>query len=74
MLALVASIHVLNTGFGWWSEDVNGRDKPDHDGFPNPSTISPSGTFSPGSTFSSPRPLPANVSQRAPRGAGFRPR
>jgi hypothetical protein len=32
MLALVASIHVLNTACGWRSEDVDGRDKPDHDG------------------------------------------
>jgi hypothetical protein len=30
MLALVASIHVLNTTFD--QEDVDGRDKPDHDG------------------------------------------
>ncbi len=31
MLALVASIHVLNTEFDQRSEDVDGRDKPDHD-------------------------------------------
>ena len=30
MLALVASIHVLNTTL--MSKDVDGRDKPDHDG------------------------------------------
>jgi hypothetical protein len=30
MLALVASIHVLNTTST--GEDVGGRDKPDHDG------------------------------------------
>jgi hypothetical protein len=33
MLALVASIHVLNTAFDQRSEDVDGRDKPDHDGY-----------------------------------------
>jgi hypothetical protein len=27
MLALVASIHVLNTAYDQWSEDVDGRDK-----------------------------------------------
>ncbi len=27
MLALVASIHVLNTSCEQWSEDVDGRDK-----------------------------------------------
>jgi len=33
VLALVASIHVLNTEFDQRSEDVDGRDnKPDHDG------------------------------------------
>jgi len=32
MLALVASIHVLNTEFDQRSEDVDGRDKPAHDG------------------------------------------
>jgi len=31
MLALVASIHVLNTARD--REDVDGRDKPDHDGW-----------------------------------------
>ena len=31
MLALVASIHVLNTVCEQRSEDVDGRDKPDHD-------------------------------------------
>jgi hypothetical protein len=31
MLALVASIHVLNTARDQWSKDVDGRDKPDHD-------------------------------------------
>jgi hypothetical protein len=30
MLALVASIHLLNTALA--GEDVAGRDKPDHDG------------------------------------------
>ncbi len=30
MLALVASIHLLNTALG--GEDVDGRGKPDHDG------------------------------------------
>ena len=33
MLALVASVHVLNTKFDRLSEDVDGRDKPDHDGY-----------------------------------------
>jgi hypothetical protein len=32
MLALVASIHVSNTACDQGSEDVDGRDKPDHDG------------------------------------------
>jgi hypothetical protein len=32
MLALVASIHVLDTVLDQRSEDVDGRDKPDHDG------------------------------------------
>jgi hypothetical protein len=32
MLALVASIHVLNTAT--LKEDVDGRDKPDHDARP----------------------------------------
>ena len=32
MLALGASIHVLNTTSGSPGEDVDGRDKPDHDG------------------------------------------
>ena len=32
MLALVASIHALDTAFDEGSEDVDGRDKPDHDG------------------------------------------
>jgi hypothetical protein len=32
MLALVASIHVFNTAFDEGREDVDGRDKPDHDG------------------------------------------
>jgi hypothetical protein len=31
MLALVASIHVLNAAFDQRREDVDGRDKPDHD-------------------------------------------
>ncbi len=31
-LALVASIHVLNTARDQGSEGVDGRDKPDHDG------------------------------------------
>jgi hypothetical protein len=31
MLALVASIHVLNTTCGQREKDVDGRDKPDHD-------------------------------------------
>jgi hypothetical protein len=31
MLALVASIHVLNTAFDQPGKDVDGRDKPDHD-------------------------------------------
>ena len=31
MLALVASIHVLNSASDQRSEDVDGRDKPDHD-------------------------------------------
>jgi len=30
MLALVASIHILNTALE--NEDLDGRDKPDHDG------------------------------------------
>jgi len=34
MLALVASIHVSNTGPEEKGEDVDGRDKPDHDGRP----------------------------------------
>jgi hypothetical protein len=32
MLALVASIHVLDTACDQWCEGVDGRDKPDHDG------------------------------------------
>jgi hypothetical protein len=32
MLALVASIYVLNAEFDQRSVDVAGRDKPDHDG------------------------------------------
>jgi hypothetical protein len=31
MLALVASTHVLNTAFDRQRQDVDGRDKPDHD-------------------------------------------
>jgi hypothetical protein len=31
MLALVASIHVLNTALNQRSQDVDGQDKPDHD-------------------------------------------
>jgi hypothetical protein len=31
MLALVVSIHVLDTACDEWSKDVDGRDKPDHD-------------------------------------------
>ncbi len=41
MLALVASIHVLNTEFDQRSEDVDGRDKPDHDGRGRPQPASP---------------------------------
>jgi len=32
MLGLVPSIHVLNTASDQQSKDVDGRDKPDHDG------------------------------------------
>jgi hypothetical protein len=32
MLGLVLSIHVLNTTRDQQSKDVDGRDKPDHDG------------------------------------------
>jgi hypothetical protein len=38
MLALAASIHVLNTALDQWRKDVDGRDKPDHDG----KTVKPS--------------------------------
>ena len=43
MLALVASIHVLNTARDQRGEDVDGRDKPDHDevGSHPPSSLQP---------------------------------
>jgi hypothetical protein len=39
MLALVASIHALDTAFDERSEDVDGRDKPDHDGSARPTDL-----------------------------------